>query len=229
MIDPLNNFNWSTLYERYDARCAGFNQNASKLSIFDKESLPRPTNDRELYYKLISMFSAVNLHSHAEPIEAYEALLYWKLYSQRAAISNLEKRWLPDNSKIRANSQHKFQNLISELPNTVEKSSTEIIERIKWLGKFNLCGMASSSAIPVRTTFLHFIYPDVVPIFDRMVLRAIGICGNNANHNYEVLEKYLSFSWELAETYKNQVSFLKNESPIRAIDMALWVGRGAVK
>ncbi len=86
--------------------------------------------------------------------------------------------------------------------------------------------MASSTAIPVRTTFLHFIYPEVVPIFDRMVLRAIGVWGKNANQSYKVLSEYLPFSWGLAEKYRNQIALTRNESPIRAIDMALWVGRG---
>jgi hypothetical protein len=228
MNDPLNNFDWLTLYERYDSRCSGFNQDALKLSIFDKKNLPRPESDRELYYKLVSIFSAVNLHSHVEPIDAYEALLYWKLYSQKAAIFNLENIWLPEHSTKRAKSQDVFKRLLSELPISIEHSGAEVIELIKWLGKFNLPGMASSTAIPVRTTFLHFIYPEVVPIFDKMVLRAIGVWDKNANQSYRVLSEYLPFSWELAEKYRNQVVLIKNESPVRAIDMALWVGRGVV-
>ncbi|MDX1916144.1 MAG: hypothetical protein SFU55_11215 [Methylophilus sp.] len=226
MNDPLSNFDWLTLYERYDSRCSGFNQNALKLSIFDRNDLSRPSTDRELYYKLVSIFSPLNLHTHAEPIEAYEALLYWKLYSQKAAISNLEKIWLPEHSTKRVESQDTFKRLLSELPITIEHSGVEVIELIKWLGKFNLPGMASSTAIPVRTTFLHFIYPEVVPIFDRMVLRAIGVLGKNANQSYKVLSEYLPFSWGLAEKYRNQIALTRNESPIRAIDMALWVGRG---
>ncbi len=228
MNDPLNNFDWPTLYEAYDTRCCGFNQGALKLGFFDRKGLSRPAIDRELYYKLVSIFSPENLHTHAEPIEAYEALLYWKLYSQKAAISNLEKIWLPDNSTKRAKSQDTFKRLLSELPVTIEHSGTEVIELIKWLGKFNLPGIASSTAIPVRTTFLHFIYPEVVPIFDKMVLRAIGVWDKNANQSYKVLSDYLPFSWELAEKYRNQVVLIKNESPVRAIDMALWVGRGVV-
>jgi hypothetical protein len=171
----------------------------------------------------------VNIHSHAEPIEAYEALLYWKLYSQRAAIFNLENIWLPEHSTKRAKSQDILKTLLSELPISIEHSATEVIDLIKWLGKFSLLGMASSTAIPVRTTFLHFIYPEVVPIFDKMVLRAIGVWDKNANQSYRVLGEYLPFSWELAERYRNQVVLTKNESPVRAIDMALWVGRGVVK
>jgi hypothetical protein len=69
-----------------------------------------------------------------------------------------------------------------------------------------------------------------------MVLRAIGLWEQGANHRYPVLEKYLPIAWDLADKYATEISSFKNESPvpviespIRIIDMALWVNRGRVK
>jgi hypothetical protein len=81
-------------------------------------------------------------------------------------------------------------------------------------------------ALPVRTTFLHFLYPTVVPIFDQMVLKAVGAWDTNANHKTSVLKEYLPFAWKLAEKYEQQFSIFPKEGPIRLIDMALWVNRG---
>lgn len=101
-----------------------------------------------------------------------------------------------------------------------------MLDMVKWLGRFNLPGMASPSTLPVRTTFLHFIYPSVVPIFDQMVLKAVGSWVKDANHKANVLEEYLPFAWELADRYAQQISCFSKDGPIRVIDMALWVGRG---
>ena len=86
--------------------------------------------------------------------------------------------------------------------------------------------MASSSTLPVRTTFLHFLYPSVVPIFDQMVLKAVNGWEKDANHKASFLTAYLPLAWELAERYAKPAFSFKRESPIRVIDMALWVTRG---
>ena len=80
--------------------------------------------------------------------------------------------------------------------------------------------------LPVNTTFLHFVYPDIVPIFDKMVLSAVGISDKNANQRIDVLEQYIPFAWELAEKYSPQLRSFK-ETPLRLIDMALWAVRGS--
>lgn len=226
MEDPLINFDWLNLYQAYDEKCRGFNIISPQLQIFDLKELNRPNSDRDLYYKLLDLFSPEQRNSHAEPIRIYEALLYWKLYSQKAAIFNLENKWLPINPEKRENAQERLIDLLSTLPLKLEKSPPQIIELIKGFNQFKLPGMASTDALPVRTTFLHFIYPNVVPIFDQMVLKAIGLWEQGANHKYPVLEKYLPIAWDLAEKHATEISSFKNESPIRVIDMALWVKRG---
>jgi hypothetical protein len=236
MEDPLINFDWLNLYQAYDDKCRGFNIRAPQLQIFGSKELNRPNSDRELYYKLLDLFSVEQRNSQAEPIRMYEALLYWKLYSQNAAIFNLKNKWLPMGSEEREDAQERIVELLKTLPPKLEKSPSQIIELIRSFNKFKLPGMASADAIPVRTTFLHFIYPNAVPIFDQMVLRAIGLWEQGANHRYPVLEKYLPIAWDLADKYATEISSFKNESPvpviespIRIIDMALWVNRGRVK
>ena len=222
MRDPLNGFEWSSLYRSYDNRCLGFDRKSVFLSA---PEVDRPESDRTLYYQLIKLFSEEQRNSIAEPMGIYEALLYWKLYSQSTASYNLDK-WLRQDTSKRKSAQERLLRLFEKLPTSLERSPSEIVERIKWLGEFQLPGIASPSTFPVRTTFLHFLYPSVVPIFDQMVLKAVGAWDKNANHKISVLKDYLPFAWELATKHAPQISSFTKEGPIRIIDMALWVSRG---
>jgi len=85
--------------------------------------------------------------------------------------------------------------------------------------------MKYSDALPVRTTLLHFLFPEVVPIFDKMVLEAVGEWKENANHDIGVLKEYIPFVWELAEKHTSRISNSTKEGSIRLVDMALWVIR----
>ena len=84
--------------------------------------------------------------------------------------------------------------------------------------------------LPVATTVMHFLYPEVVPIFDQMILRAVGytreeIQKNHLNQSIELYEKYLIHHWGLCDKYSSRMSgFL--ETPVRVVEMALWVSRG---
>jgi hypothetical protein len=100
-----------------------------------------------------------------------------------------------------------------------------VIEAIERLSDFELPGMRSDCALPVRTTFLHFIYPSTVPIFDKQVLLAVGVTRKGANKSYAVLREYLPFAWELADRYLTESRVCNREEPLRRIDMALWVIR----
>jgi len=174
---------------------------------------------------LIDLFSEDRRSSIAEPISIYEALLYWKLYSQSTTPYSLDK-WLRQDVPERKRAQDRLLRLFQEIPATLAKCPLEIVERVKWLGEFQLPGMASPGSLPVRTTFLHFLYPSVVPILDQMVLKAIGAWSKNANRKTSVLKNYIPFAWELAEEYAQQISGFTKEGPMRVIDMALWVNRG---
>jgi hypothetical protein len=187
--------------------------------------IDRPESDRSLYYQLVNLFSEEQRNSITDPMGIYEALLYWKLYSQSTASYNLDK-WLRQDASKRKGAQERLLRLFQELPTSLERNPSAIVERIKWLGEFQLPGIASPSTLPVRTTFLHFLYPSVVPIFDQMVLKAVGAWDKNANHKTSVLKDYLPFAWELAEHHAQPISSFTKEGPMRVIDMALWVSRG---
>ena len=224
MTDALSGFDWQTLYPRYDATCKRFECTSLHLSAYDSS---RPRTDRDLYYRLIKSFSAETRTSLAEPVAVYEALLYWKLYSQPVTDSNLN-RWLRSNDVTRQRIQEDFQRLLESLPIRIEKKTDVVVELIRSLGAFQIPGLgkATFGALPVRTTLLHFVYPTVVPVFDKMVLKAVGLWSENANKKISVLENYLPVAWELAERYPPIASQFP-ESRIRAVDMALWVARGA--
>jgi len=73
---------------------------------------------------------------------------------------------------------------------------------------------------------LHLVYPEVVPIFDEQVLRAVGVDEKDANHSYEFFREYLPHAWSLAEKYRHRFAVFQKETPVRVIDIALWVCRG---
>lgn len=77
----------------------------------------------------------------------------------------------------------------------------------------------------MRTTFLHFRYPTVVPALHRVVLQAVGVCEDDGNHDIRVLRDYVPFAWDLEERYLYALNGF-TESQVRLIDMALWIVRG---
>lgn len=88
MNNPLIGFNWGTLYQRYDSTCKGYYPQSPYLYAFEN----RPTNDRFLYYQIIERIKEESLQRSNITIGTYEAIMYWKLSSQRAAITNDAKK-----------------------------------------------------------------------------------------------------------------------------------------
>jgi hypothetical protein len=209
MIDPLDGFKWTTLHSRYDAACRGFNPNSGRL-----RGSYRVHSDRYLYYELVGK-SAPQERSKLD-IDWYEALLYWKLYSQFPPPKITD--WLEGFTAGR------LQQLLSEIPNSIPRQISDIINLLELPGRFQLPGMKSSTALPVRTTFLHILYPDVVPIVDKNVLKAAGAWHEGASKDINVLRQYIPHAWALADKHTQQLSGFK-ESPVRLVDMALWVKR----
>jgi hypothetical protein len=222
-MDPLGDFDWSALYQRYDSACLKgglFERGAARyLDTFQS----RPDSDRGLYYSLVDRFAQIST-SVEGVLGCYEAMLYWKLYSQPAAVANVCKR-LKEDGSLREVTSRELALTFSGLPSELSRNPDEIIRALTGLTKY-LHGMASSCAIPVRTTLLHFVYPDVVPIFDKQVVLAAGVADKEANHSYEFLRDYLPHAWTLADKYRNHFTVFKKETAVRIIDMALWVSRG---
>jgi len=151
-------------------------------------------------------------------------MLYWKLYSQPAAVANVCKR-LVGGQASRTIMSGELARISKTLPPRLSKNPDEIIRLLRAVTGL-LTGMASSCAIPVRTTLLHFLYPEIVPIFDKQALKAVGIHNKDANHSYDILRQYLPHAWLLAERYDMHFATFPKETPVRLIDIALWVNRG---
>src|SRR5579862_6213095 len=78
----LSNLDWETLYTIYDHKCYHFHPESPHI----KGIKPTPNSDRALYYTLLTQAQ------EGRPrvtVEWYEALVYWKLYSQNRSGSKL--------------------------------------------------------------------------------------------------------------------------------------------
>lgn len=224
MEDPLTGFNWESLKDRYDEQCrvsGRFVPSASHLSTLAN----RPESDRELYYILLDRFASER--QSGITLVTYQAMLYWKLYSQpfpftkTGVLCRLEKE-----SNLRHEAQDELSGITGQLPDQLQKDEADVLQAVRSLNEFELVGMKSSDSFPVRTTFFHFIYPEVVPIFDTQVLRAVGVHDKNANHKSAVFREYLSHVWGLALKHSRHCASFSKETVVRVIDMALWVTRG---
>jgi hypothetical protein len=210
MSDPLAGFAWTNLYNQYDRRCQRFDPHSKHL----RGPYASTTRDRDLYYALVA--SAANGWASLAA-EWYEALLYWKLYSQPAAVSNLT-RWLPSFN------QAALRRFLAAAPVNLSRSVPDIMSLVNLVGSYQLPGMKTQTALPVRTTLLHILYPNIVPIFDKMVLQAVGAWHKGANQNTSVLQQYIPHAWALANTHAQQRAGF-TETPVRLTDMALWITR----
>jgi hypothetical protein len=116
-----------------------------------------------------------------------------------------------------------FKQILSELPTAITRKIEDVVKLVQLVGRYQLPGMKSTTALPVRTTFLHLLYPTVVPIFDQMVLKAVNAWRAGANQDINVMCQYIPHAWALADGHTQHLDF--EESPIRLVDMALWINR----
>jgi len=227
MIDPLKHFNWQGIYRAYDLKCeesGRFEPNSPHLNCLGV----RPASDRELYYLLIEGFSSERIFSAGASVETYEAMLYWKLYSQPAAVKNTCALYKTDSS-VRDNAEKGLRSVAQKFYCRPGKTASEVLALFGYFDGLRIRGMQGSCSLPVRATFLHFLYPDVVPLFDSMVLRAVGVAEKFANEKKSVLREYLEHAWLLAERYEPFRPSGSSETVLRLVDMALWVHRGNMR
>jgi hypothetical protein len=211
MSDPLSGFDWNRVCARYDAACCRFSSLAPQL----RGPYAGTLSDRALYYKLVA---AASQRHHAQlGTDWYEALLYWKLYSQPAAVSNI-------NGWMRSFAPSSLHTFLATLPSTLSRDVGNILALVKLIGRYQLPGTKTSTSLPVRTTLLHFLYPDVVPIFDQMVLIAVGSWYKAANQDIGVLGRYIPHAWALVDRHTRHFTGFQ-ETPIRLVDMGLWLVR----
>lgn len=211
MTDPLSGFDWNKVCARYDAACRGFSSRSPHIKGLYAATL----SDRALYYKLVA--SASQRRRAQLGTDWYEALLYWKLYSQPAAVSNISG-WM------RSFAPSSLDSLLAGIPPSLSRDVRDILALVELIGRYQLPGTKTSTSLPLRTTLLHVLYPDVVPIFDQMVLKAVGSWYTAANQDMGVLGRYIPHAWALADRHTAHLTGFQ-ETPIRLIDMGLWLVR----
>jgi hypothetical protein len=222
MKNPLPGFDWNTLYDRYDSLCRqSYDCTAPSLYSF---AIPPPT-DRDLYYALVERVREENNNLSGISAGTYEAIIYWKLYSSNPLLC---KRL---NRKDPTYKSH-IQKTLGALRNRLSASSiTRDINTIKCLYRVlneytdHLYGMISSCAFPVRSTLLHFIYPEIISIFDRKVLMSVGLSKEDAKaaiHKEAYLWQYTQHAWGLVTDKSVPPEDGRRETRLRLLDMALW-------
>lgn len=221
MKNPIApDFEWSSLYEKYDATCKRFEPGAPSLFAF----VSKPSNDRHLYYALIDRISREKSENGFISLGTYEGILYWKLYSQPAAVKNVCSR-IREDTTIQKTIQKKLNSLGERLPSRVSEGIEEVINLYQILqdSRVGLRGLANSCAFPARSTILHFLYPSIIPIFDKQVLLAVGVAEKDANKKQDVLLKYIQHAWDISKN--SYIPHDWQETPLRLVDMAFWVIR----
>jgi len=220
MEDPLRSFNWQTLYRRYDNKCARskrFGNTASALNAFS----PKPNKDRELYYQILCRIAEERVSGHLMSLDTYESIIYWKLYSTVGDKINRDiqnKKWIKPKlipALLKFNS----------FKPTIGRNKNYVLNLVTATRNLHLYGMG----LPVCTAVLHFLYPDVIPIFDKMVLKAVGytaqqIKKGNLNQKQQLYGQYVEHVWSLTKKHAKPISKVPLvESPVRIVDMALWI------
>ena len=75
MIDPLSDFDWDPLTDRYDEKClksSRFNKDSTALNYLELA----PVSDRELYRLLISKVSFELENRNLMTLNTYKAIIY---------------------------------------------------------------------------------------------------------------------------------------------------------
>lgn len=221
--DPLAQFDWQNLGVAYNKLARRYDPNSPYLASLS----PGPSSEQGLYRLLVHRFATEKLMG----IDAgtYQAMLYWKLYSQPASLATNCRPLStePEQSNAQAALKAITAELNPRLPQYGDVNS--VLELFDLFGPFRLHGTKSCSALPVRATFLHFFFPEVVPLFDKQVLMAAGLTKEDADEGKgrkDTLSQYIPFAWELAKRYGHRLPTRWPETPLRLIDMALWVHRG---
>jgi hypothetical protein len=216
MMDPLAGFDWSTLHLRYRALCCRFKPRC----VHPEAVSPAPETDLSLYYWLVRTAGPdASGERRAADTGWYKALLYWKLYFLPSTPSNIA-RWLPKDGKRQQHNTEQLRLLLAKMPRAIPHDLKAVTLLLGFISEHPPAGMSEKCALAVRSTFLHFLYPAVVPIFDKMVRKAVGL--NEKDQSLETFRRYVLHAWALTHRHAEQLAGFR-ETPVRLTDMALWV------
>jgi hypothetical protein len=220
MIDPLAGFPWRSLHQLYDDQTrSDFDKALRRLpaKVADHKRFVPHATDRLHYYWLLA-------EARQRPVEinVYAALCFWKLYSTAPKTC----RWLMTEADERQRAELGLRRLDGLLPATVGRDVDHVIQIVEAIGPLGIYGMKSGLA--VRTALVHILFPDVVPIFDQMVLRAVGVPRSEALGRVgesNTLREYVLHVWTLVDRHRARLPVNVKETPVRLIEMALWLRR----
>lgn len=211
--DPSSGFDWSGLYRRYDDLCTRFSSAVPQLVLPEDDSVTElPHTDRNLYYRLTKSFRCVRSYDPDRAAHVYTAMLYWKHYWNH--------RRLPVLTSWGREAREPLRRLLNALPTRLDRNLIGVIKTVEATNA--VPGMAGKGALATKTTFLHFMYPDAVPVFDRIAVSGAGADIAAAN-KMEDLEEYIKNVWRLTARHRAECSSFTQETPLRVIEMALWV------
>jgi hypothetical protein len=229
MDNILANFDWTALLDSYNFLCRSFVSKSKKptalscLSTFQ----PIPPTDIELYRQLISRFNSEKNCPNGISFSCYTAMLFWKMNSTHPEFP---KPLLRQRSQTEAELKRLFQDNTFREP--ISKDADKVIELFRRLDGNQIHGMKGKCCFAVRTTFLHFLFPEIVPIMDVMTLAATDKTEQSAGTDERNLKPYFEMVWRLqeknscatGETFKDYP-----ESPVRLTEMALFVVGHAIR
>jgi hypothetical protein len=173
--------------------------------------------DRLQYYWLLE-----EARQRAVTIDVYAALCFWKLYSTAPKLC----RWLMTDAAERQPAEQGLSRLETLLPRRLGRDVADVIRMVDSIGQLGIYGMRSG--LSVRTALAHILFPDVAPIFDQMVLRAVGLPRSDAlagTGDLDTLREYVRHVWTLADRHKGRLAVKAQETAVRSIEMALWLRR----
>lgn len=226
MRDPITPSLLEDLLIKYDRTCRGFDPHSPHLADLRTSQ----QSDRDLYSFLIGRIGTEFRKSGEISFASYRALLYWKLYSQPAAIAKIVKPLSRTETHRSVEAAlHQFKTIF---PARIERDSAAVCRLITGMGGLKLHGFKTGRTYPVRSTVLHFLYPHDIPVFDIKVLEAVGVEDAkelDANHDLDFFRRYIEHAWVLERKHLDALSAFPGLTPLRVLDMALWVERGGMK
>jgi len=231
MSSILANFNWAGLFSRYTDLCGAYGTK-SKTSVAQdclRGFCPTPATDVDLYRQLISRFESEWKNGDGISFECYSAMLFWKMYSTQP---NFCKSLFEGRHRKQVESELKSLSKDAAFRRAISKDADAVIALVRRLSDYSIYGMMDKCRFAVRTTFLHFRFPDIVPIADVMTLAATGRTEDGAGTNEKNLKPYFETVWQL-EVQNLPVTAQSfggfPESAVRLNEMALFVIGHAIR
>jgi len=224
----LRDVDWNTVHEKYDGRNSSFApiKDAKYGHLVQAVAPEFRDTDRTLYYGLRAQvdLTAIKLSDRLN-LAWYGAAMYWKHWSGKPFQQALKPfgALTADQSLRFASNLRKVLHKVSSSPGRNEIAIRDLLVQLMKGEQFTLPGMGfGSCSLATRTTFLHLLYPDHIPIYDSMVMKAAGVTDPESP---DIVLRLFPTLWELARAHTAHRAGkppFERENAIRLLDMVLW-------